>query len=365
MICEEHHGYGSLPCPWPDCKNGILEDEFRLEPIFTLVEKENIYGRKQWFAPSGDAYYSWVSDSILPSWFQADRIVGREAVLRGMRVRPQNTLIYHYTTLQGLKGILESQEMWFTDYGYLNDSDELEHGLQLFEEKLKVAIGRKEYADVAGIFEAWIENMRNHQHRICIASYSLDGDSLSQWRAYGSVAIGFAPSYELTGSRGECRFDSVIYDHANQERLVEFFLHHILQSFRHDMANAEAWKRLNIKEIYQGGVYQLVSMSALFKNEGFADEREVRVAYVENPDLFEKLSIEPAQKRFRATAEAIIPYVTSADISHMDEKLTLPIREIVVGPAISEVGKKSIREFLDHLGLNKVDVRSSKVPYRR
>lgn len=105
-------------------------------------------------------------------------------------------------------------------------------------------------------------------------------------------------------------------------------------------------------------------MAALFKNEGFADEREVRVAHIETPDLFGKRRLKPAQKRFRVTANAIIPYATTADISQMDKKLSLPIREIVVVPAISEVGKRGIREYLDHIGLAEVVVRSSKVPYR-
>jgi len=35
------------------------------------------------------------------------------------------TPLYHYTDANGLKGIIENDEIWFTDYRYLNDPSEL------------------------------------------------------------------------------------------------------------------------------------------------------------------------------------------------------------------------------------------------
>src|SRR5215472_6382632 len=39
---------------------------------------------------------------------------------------PQRTL-YHYTSLTGLKGIVEQRNFWVSDIRYLNDSEELRH----------------------------------------------------------------------------------------------------------------------------------------------------------------------------------------------------------------------------------------------
>jgi hypothetical protein len=207
--------------------------------------------------------------------------------------------------------------------------------------------------------------MHDHQHRICIASYSKDGDSLSQWRAYGSVAIGFEPSYILAGGgSGGCQFDSVIYNHGNQEKLIDFFLGHVAQAFRHDVENASRWPHLDLTTMYGKGCYRLISLAAHFKNEGFSDEREIRVAYIENPALFEELPLEPVQKRFRTTLDTIIPYVTTKDLARGEDKQGLPIREIVVGPSISDVGVKGIREYLEFLGLEDVEVKRSKIPFR-
>jgi hypothetical protein len=38
-------------------------------------------------------------------------------------------MIYHYTNSAGLKGILESGNLWFSDIFGLNDPSELRHGL--------------------------------------------------------------------------------------------------------------------------------------------------------------------------------------------------------------------------------------------
>jgi hypothetical protein len=42
--------------------------------------------------------------------------------------------LYHYTDGYGLKGILESGRIWFTDYRHLNDPSELTHGIELAQD---------------------------------------------------------------------------------------------------------------------------------------------------------------------------------------------------------------------------------------
>ncbi len=44
--------------------------------------------------------------------------------------------IYHYTDLNGLKGITESGSLWATHFSFLNDSNELIHGMNCLENAL-------------------------------------------------------------------------------------------------------------------------------------------------------------------------------------------------------------------------------------
>lgn len=360
-VCEQHRHYGPTPCPWVECAYGIEDNEFLLEANF-LSGKGRQYRRQRWTSPESESYYSWIGEDWRPSFNDSLSIIDREIERLGQRRPIGGITVYHYTDLQGLKGILDTQGMWLTDYAYLNDSSEMEYGLGLVKQKLSQAADNPKYSKIAAIFRDWIAGLDNHQHRICISSYSLDGDSLSQWRAYGSVAIGFKLDYSLAGWNGECVINSVIYDKDEQERYLEYFVNHVLQAYELDNGKFNDVDKLKI--IYQGGVHSTINLVARLKNSGFSDEREVRVAYVENPE-FVDLGMSLAPKRFRISGDGIVPYVSTLDLSTDKSEPKLPIIEVVVGPTISPNGERSIREYLDYLDLRGVIVRRSAIPYRK
>src|SRR5204862_6099100 len=51
-------------------------------------------------------------------------------------------VLYHYTNMLGLCGIIDSQRFWATDIRYLNDSKEMSHCRQLFSIEID-AVGIK------------------------------------------------------------------------------------------------------------------------------------------------------------------------------------------------------------------------------
>jgi hypothetical protein len=63
---------------------------------------------------------------------------------------PPPDIIYHYTDDAGLRGILESGKLWFTDIFKLNDPSELRHGLEL---AFKIFGGYRQYRMAKGIFQ--------------------------------------------------------------------------------------------------------------------------------------------------------------------------------------------------------------------
>ena len=56
-----------------------------------------------------------------------------EAEARDRIERP----VYQYTTSEGLKGIVESQSMWFTDFRHLNDPSEVYYGMERIHDVLR------------------------------------------------------------------------------------------------------------------------------------------------------------------------------------------------------------------------------------
>jgi Protein of unknown function (DUF2971) len=117
--------------------------------------------------------------------------------------------LYHYTDARGLKGIIESGTIWFTDYRHMNDPSELVHGMefahlvandpdlnadQRVEAFLKTFSGMFKHAK----FQATLD--------FFIASFSRSRDELGQWRAYADngrgFAIGFSPRiFSITNKR--------------------------------------------------------------------------------------------------------------------------------------------------------------------
>lgn len=108
--------------------------------------------------------------------------------------------LYHYTNVAGLRGILESGTVWFTDFRHMNDPSEITHGIEISHDVIRDiktgADGR------VGLFLDCLADMMRLENfsralEYFIGSFSRARDDLGQWRAYGDngrgVAIGFAP----------------------------------------------------------------------------------------------------------------------------------------------------------------------------
>jgi hypothetical protein len=126
-------------------------------------------------------------------------------------------LFWHYTTWDGLKGILGSSTLWATSFAYLNDERELSRAAELFN----AAVTGERESVAPGFF-----GTRHATDPIWVTSFSAAFDSLPQWRAYttgiGGFAIGFsgralqslAPNY-----RG--RFAECLYTEDRQRSVIE------------------------------------------------------------------------------------------------------------------------------------------------
>lgn len=110
--------------------------------------------------------------------------------------RPKNFVLYHYTTADGLKGIVENDELWATSAYYLNDSTEIMYGYQLIDEALGVwrtKVNSPEDSMAGGLVYS-LERQFGHDYLerniitiitpIYLTCFCEEDDLLSQWRAY-------------------------------------------------------------------------------------------------------------------------------------------------------------------------------------
>lgn len=367
-MCPVHHHMGDLPCPWPSCKKGVDGETIIL--MYPLgIKKEHRFERKQWQSPEGEDRFSWIDLSI-PIYSMASKIVTEE-IRRSLGSGPQfpNT-IYHYTNIQGLYGIIDSKEFWLTDYSYMKDSREIEHGLEIAETVLRDLNRASKYSAKRTIIDQWQEVLNTVPYRICIACFCLKGHSLTLWRDHGrntAVCLGLSSKDTLFWHPFGLNFDKVTYKKKNQRKIVEIIFHVycMITEWNHQKGinvNGHVFQTSLITDLYEQIVF--------FKNASFSDEKEVRWVYIERPKMFGVDDI-VAPKRFREDPKdpnILIPYVTSTDIISMfrakgfpvanPQSGLLPLREVIVGPQENaELVRRSIREFLQTAGYGSVEVR--------
>ena len=126
--------------------------------------------------------------------------------------------LYHYTTAEGLKGIVEKCEIWASDIFSLNDKSEIYHGRDMLLDHLKKNTlseehgGRKRQQFITAL--EGINPEKVSPTYVC--SFSQEHNDLSQWRAYcphGGYAIGLPQERlgKLASDRGfalyKCAYD--------------------------------------------------------------------------------------------------------------------------------------------------------------
>lgn len=273
-----------------------------------------------------------------------------------------DTVIYHYTTLEALVSIIRSRSLWMTDYAYLNDASEILHGLTLARRALDELVPTQDHsrAFLEPIFAAAIEKVP----RIAVSCFSLVSDSLSQWRAYSrgqcGVAIGFRVVTLMEKFlRSGVNFSKVVYRDAEKTNLFRRLIHFHRLAWEKDVKRDDQRYLAFAANTLTSTLYEFAS---LCKDEGFADEREYRLAYLEHTTNTDR---EPVGKRFRIAGSLLVPYVETSEFVGYDETAEFRPYSVVVGPhPQNELVRRGIEEFLRASGLNDVPVDVSPLPFR-
>jgi hypothetical protein len=279
---------------------------------------------------------------VLPNWFFIRQTFWNEARRHKLVADAFPKTVYHYTSLAGFIGIAESRSIWMSDFSYLNDSRELIHGAALAKTAIDCIVAQATDTEVRTLFTAWKRNLDLLPNRVCVASFSEDDDSLAQWRAYGPIAIGF-DAHSLALHVNQSSLHRVEYQEAAQRKLIDIYLHHLRNALTLDAGT----ERLDsVRDAYHR-TEQLLEVPAFLKNPAFRSENEIRLAYVDNPEVFQSLGFQPLPKSVRSTGGRLVPYVSSAEVLRTEARnFPLEVSEVVIGPESDNLLERGIREFL-------------------
>jgi hypothetical protein len=263
--------------------------------------------------------------------------------------------LYHYTTADGLHGIVASKTIWASDYRFMNDSTEFNYGLAIFDEVLESNFFRDNYADLGEM----VRNFRRPASTfvVLITSFCQHPDLLSQWKGYNSAtgyAIGFNRDWLNQNAEHQgFRLIPVVYDAAEQRRLVRERIGLLKTLLAERRASRTEW------EVAREWWPQMLHTITALKSEHFKEEDEYRLVKIEEGWT---LGI-----KTRVAPQGLVPYKpVKLDAMTINNPLLPPnnvgIECIIVGPALANQQLAAVDALLasHHMRLS---IQKSDIPY--
>lgn len=147
-------------------------------------------------------------------------------------------LLFHYTSPDGLIGILKNREIWASNISFLNDMKETSHAVDLTTHAIDHRLNQRDLnQSESSMLRELRKSAGSGVGRYYVASFTEERDLLSQWRAYCPPAGGFSlgiSSDQLSAMAEAQSFLLVpcIYDHATQIKVASEFVEGCLNRFR-------------------------------------------------------------------------------------------------------------------------------------
>jgi hypothetical protein len=274
-------------------------------------------------------------------------------------------IIYHYCPSAAFLEIVKSRTMWLTSSHVLNDATERQWGYAVFAEAAKQIEKETSAEFVARINEPVTAGMKLGM--LMIACFSLDGDMLSQWRAYADDGRGFSVGFVARQLEVPAKQLRVLYREKEQIEELVGNLRHI---FSVEKANG-----FKYGEEFQSHVFHVGLDLCAYKNPVFQEEKEIRLAHFcgVNPSEGSKRIVpagardskgnrlsEPLETHFRMRDGVLVPYVV---VDYTNKGKAIPLKQVILGPR-NPNSESNIEMFLHTLGFSDVTVGRSRAPYR-
>lgn len=291
---------------------------------------------------------------------------------------PRKGTVYHYTSADGIAGIIGNHEIWMSNTAFTNDTTEL----RMLQNTPSI-LEEKDFTN-KNMSRAW-SNMSTppyfYTNYYYMASFSRARDMLEQWRAYGAFCIGF-DAKKLPLRKG-ISFYHCLYTAEDIKRWI----------VKNEWIKGQDELKEDEKNFLAFNVLYIASMK--YKNGHFKNEKEVRLIttsshkwfYENSPEMYENDL--PIHVRRHPTHGFPVPYVklfieqdSKNEKSKVKEKememkarkmrdegtkqrRPLPITEVIIGPvAYQEEAKAACEILLAERGYKGVKVNVSNIPYR-
>jgi len=283
-------------------------------------------------------------------------------------------IIYHYCSAETLMAILEYQKIRFSDINMTNDYQEALWGYAAFERAAGQLIHDKELpSNFQNIEESFADEVDKILHTLplsmhsFISCFSLEKDSLSQWRAYAEDGKGFAIGFKAEALQDVMPVTLLEVEY-NREKQIEEMMAALNSIYNSCDGDPEKNRNKFNQQCILLGNYNIA-----FKHHAFKDEKEIRclhavdvvlseteMRFVDAGGISQGKEVEGEEIQFQMRNSALTAFF---DMPFYKGKGALPISEIVIGPR-SHTSVNNLKFYLSSMGHNDVEIIGSEAPYR-
>ncbi len=267
-----------------------------------------------------------------------------------MSAVPEKETIYHYTSQDGLLGIIQTKSLWVSSIRHLSDSAEFGYSVELVREKLNHRL-RAERGPWNGFYGTVLERLDAIKDMtLFVGSFSEDGDLLSQWRAYTPNGIGFSVGFKYTylkslADNQEFRIVKCAYKQSEHDSILDELIN----------IAGEAVTDGEYETAVEAFFIGLFHVAPALKHPSFSEEREWRL-------LSEIIRPSDPATKFRAGKSMLIPY---GEFKLVDASDKMSVSKIFVGPTPhKEQSISSLMYLLLVQGIIDCAIAASPTPYR-
>jgi hypothetical protein len=193
--------------------------------------------------------------------------------------------LLHYASPDAFKGIITSGQMWCTDIGYVKDSREGDHGLEIIRSVvLRKSVPRgfveavQRSHDLFGLKRLWTWY---------ISCFSAGGEQAHMWADYAAGGRGCAVAFDyrmLFAGTDEGRLYALfpmLYNRQSQIRKAEQIVDHAIQLQRRLNFTARELDQFWAQEV----AFALMNCGTRFKTPCWCREQEFRIAVAGGDDV--------------------------------------------------------------------------------
>lgn len=257
-------------------------------------------------------------------------------------------IIYHYTNMNGILGMIATGKIWATHVSRLNDSSEYHHGIKVVIDCVRNAMPVSSKPLVDKILSEF------KRVETYVASYSTKHDLLSQWRSYSGGKVGYCLGLATDGiatvDDSTPLLEPVIYKDSLAQQVISRMLTRV-DEYLHNNQFGE------VEVGFLLGIVgsTLVNLACTIKHHKFEEENEYRQFYQPGATSLQ------LEKKFRNGRFGLTPYVEVPFI----EEGRLPLKSITIGPCQdAELEMYAVKKLLEKNSYANVEFLVSEVPLR-